>query len=255
MIRSLLILAILLELHCATADSERKSTSESDNSITIDCSDTKSPYHPSAVASRGGFSVTRFLETSPSYIAHENFLKQNQKIWDKANADYQARKFQEVRTSLQAFVTKYEKDLTLRELYAKSWYWSLGNRGKEDKLLAFYLDLYKRIQNEIDLQDGIRKKDEVILIAGFHDVEWKIATIYLDRAEWQTAESYLELSLFGGTMLSDGYNTKHPAVIENYAYLTETAYYLKDKGKNHFYFCKTKQLDPQNTYVFQFLLR
>ncbi|PJZ78937.1 hypothetical protein [Leptospira neocaledonica] len=252
MFRSLLIFATLLGLTCATTNSGKKPGPES---FTLDCSDTKSPYYFSVMKGKGNFSITRFLEYSIPSSAHENFLSQNQKIWDKALFDYRARKFSEVKALLQPFLSKYDQDLSLRELYAKSWYWSLQNRGKEDKLLAFYLDLYKRIQHEIDVQDGIRKKGEVVIVLGFNDVEWKIATIYLDRAEWQAAESYLELSLFGGTMTTDGSQGPHPSVIENYAYLTETAYYLKDKDKNRFYLCKTLQLDPKNTYAFQFLLR
>lgn len=252
---SLLLIQIALciySLQCASARVEKANSSDMPSGRVLDCSDAKALSYPSANIP-GAISISDFLDSSPVVVAHSALLKKEGSLWNKATLEYSKKNFVAAKATLQALLPRHENDLYLKELYARAWYWTTGNRKNENELLSFYLDLKNRIQAEIRKQDGVNAKGELNIVSSFTDVEWKIATIYLDRGEWQKADSYLDISLLGA--ISSGLvQQRHPSVIENYAYLAEASFFLKNKAKNHFYLCKTLQMDPENTYVGQFAL-
>ncbi|MFZ5629715.1 MAG: hypothetical protein ACOY5B_11340 [Spirochaetota bacterium] len=90
----------------------------------------------------------------------------------------------------------------------------------------------------------------------FLEAHWKLGTLYLDVEQYQPAAFQILLAyLFNHFETDENIDeATRPLATQMTAYLTEAFFYLKDEANNRHFYCRTLELDRQNTYVQQFRL-
>ena len=97
---------------------------------------------------------------------------------------------------------------------------------------------------------------KLVIDPWFIEAYWKLGTLYLDYQEYE--KSVFEMSkiyyyeFHAGIELREA---EQQMAKQLFGYLAEAHFHLKNKAANNYFICRTKEVDPQNTYVDAFELK
>ena len=116
-------------------------------------------------------------------------------------------------------------------------------------------DAYRRLIGLLDSNPVVQRSrgqssDDVVIDCWFPEAYWKLATLLLDRMEWESAA--FEISRFLSAAPNQCNN--QPAIcIQAYSYLTEAYFEIKKYEIARYYAQIVLRLDPNNKYVKEYL--
>lgn len=186
----------------------------------------------------------------------------NDELFAQGEEAYARRDFE---GSIELFTRLYAMDkenpFVLNAL-GRSFYWM---KGRKKEAIGFYLQLMKILEkgyldsekNAVVFQATNAKSRAITVIdPWFIDAYWKLGTLYLDY------EKYPEAIFEMHRLYYYEYTAEREIPAENiqlavqlFRYLTEAYYFVKDKEANQYFYCRIKEIDPQDTYVDRFQLK
>jgi tetratricopeptide (TPR) repeat protein len=169
----------------------------------------------------------------------------NDSLIKEAMGLYDSKNYSDAVKILETIYDEEKENLIYLNTYARTLFWMKGQEFS-DKSFKIYSKL-------IDTIDTIEKteKDVVVIDLWYAEAYWKLGCLYLDRGDY--AKAAYEITRFMLYMpAGEEYIKLHDQV---YSYLTEAFYYLENAEYNGYYFRKTMEVNPENTYVRRFKLK
>jgi tetratricopeptide (TPR) repeat protein len=197
--------------------------------------------------------ITRLPEESPIVLRHNETAKKEKTTLESADRCYSNRDYAGAVVLFAQLASRYPNDWFIQERYARSMYWV-------NSLKSASFDIYRSLAQKLDslaisdaTEGGNGNGRFIAINVMFSEVYWKLGTLLLDREDYRHAIQYLHR--FETYMLMTDQARADTRVMDQlYSFLTEAYFFLGLPRANRFYYCMTKQVNPQNTYVDRFKL-
>lgn len=186
---------------------------------------------------------------------NDELFEQGQELYNK----------QDLKGAVKAFLQIYKMDKKnpfVINALARTYYRVEGESGRA---INAYIELIKIIEKgyfesekyavTISTSDD-KPQATVVIDPWFLESYWKLGTLYLDYQDYPRAVFEMSKMYYYEFKASlDVREADRPMATQLFAYLTEAHFHLKNKAANNYFFCRTKEVNPQNTYVDQFELK
>jgi len=189
-------------------------------------------------------------------------LTPNDELFQQAQDLYEKKDHQGAIKILLAVFKLDKQNPFVREAIARNYYKSEGQKGRA---IIHYIELMKIIEKgyfeseefSVTITTSKEVSESVVIIdPWFLDAYWKLGTLYLDVEEYQKAIIEISKLYYFGFKPDLVNNASDRAMAAHiFGYLAEAYFHTKQKKANNYFFCRTKEIDPQNTYVDQFELK
>jgi tetratricopeptide (TPR) repeat protein len=189
-------------------------------------------------------------------------LTLDERTFDIAEDAYQRGEYRRAATE---YIKVYNLDKTnpfVINAIARTFYKLENQRGRSFRA---YLDLMKIIENgymdsekySVSVGKLKAKGQKVVVIdPWFLEAYWKLGTLYLDYQEYDKA--VLEMSkmyYYEFRAHKDIPEADKGMAVQLFSYLTEAYFHLKNRNANAYFYCRTKEIDPANTFVEEFMIK
>ena len=163
-----------------------------------------------------------------------------QRTIDSASALYQRREFAAAAALLAPAYADERDNLFVADEYARTLFW-IDTRRNES------FEVYRQLIDRLDRQYGANDR-EVVVDAWFSEAYWKIASLYLDRADWEHAA--FEIARFLSVRSNDA---NAAALTQVYNYFAEATVHLDRHDLTRWAAEQALRANPRNTEVIGYL--
>lgn len=190
-------------------------------------------------------------------------LTPNDELFEKGQELYGQNDFE---NALRVFLKIYkidEKNPFVLNALARTWY-KMPNQG--GRSIKAYLYLMKIIEAGyfdsekysvlVDSDRRSKSKGTMVIDPWFLEAYWKLGTLYLDYQEYPKA--IVEMSkmyYYEFNAQKQIESADFPMAGQLFGYLTEAYFHTRNAKANSYFYCRTKEIDPGNKYVDQFLIK
>ncbi len=158
----------------------------------------------------------------------------------ESQALYEQGEFEKAANKLKV-AYKYEpSNFFIAENYARALYKVDGKRSKS-------FEVYKKLVNQLDLQHN-EQSNELTIDMWHREVYWKLATLYLDIQDYESA-----IKLLIKFQLSITSFIGKPIYTQVLEYMTECTFYLNEFEISKKYAQNTLKYDSENSYIKELL--
>lgn len=166
--------------------------------------------------------------------------KRHQREIDSASALYQRRDFTDAAAVLAPAYADERDNPFLADEYARTLFWIDSRRNE-------CFEVYQRLIAQLDKQDGTNDR-QVAVDAWFREAYWKIASLYLDREDWQHAA--FEIARFLAVPTTDA---SPAALTQVYGYFAEATEKLGRQDLTRWAALQVLRANPRDSDAVQFL--
>ncbi|MCU0846825.1 MAG: hypothetical protein MUD12_02940 [Spirochaetes bacterium] len=215
----------------------------------VDCPESGLVSHLSFA---GNITVTRVVENSAIAKINKKMLQTDRDMFVLSKKYYDDGKYQESLGLAEKLYKIHPEDLFVTEFYAKVLY---RFEDKHDRSYALYRLLINAVNRfgyeeiaSIKKRPVDREKETVINFT-FLEAYWKLGCLHMDYGKFMDALNELQkVAFLFGTHKNIMEENKKLAE-DCYSYITEAAFHLKLVESNRYFYCRTKSVNPSNTYV------
>lgn len=99
-------------------------------------------------------------------------------------------------------------------------------------------------------------ENQILIDLWFVESYWKIGSLHMDREEWDLAIENISVIAYLRFHSMEKIKTGQDRLLaeQAFSYLTEAYYFKQNVPLNHFFYCRTRLVNPGNTYVEKYRL-
>jgi len=99
-------------------------------------------------------------------------------------------------------------------------------------------------------------ENQILIDLWFVESYWKIGSLHMDREEWDLAIENISVIAYLRFQSMQKLKTSQDRLLaeQAFSYLTEAYYFKQNVPLNHFFYCRTRLVNPANTYVEKYRL-
>jgi len=202
--------------------------------------------------------VTRVVENSAIAKTNKKMLQTDRDMFVLSKKYYDDGKYQESLGLAEKLYKTHPEDLFVTEFYARVLY---RFEDKHDRSYAVYKQLINAV-NRFGYEEiasikkhPVDREKETVINFTFLEAYWKLGCLHMDYGNFMDALYELQKVAFLFGTHKNIMEENRKLAEDCYSYITEAAFHLKLVESNRYFYCRTKSVNPSNTYVDKYLFK